>query len=105
MIRKIRKISVQLIKIDANVFSYINRECFFRTLIERIKRILQVRGTCFPKNYIYMYARQQHIIRRTEPQQPQAVTLANPFRIPLHRKRKVKKKIRGQRLRVHSFNP
>ena len=29
MIRKIRKISVQLIKIDANVFSNINRECFF----------------------------------------------------------------------------
>ena len=52
-----------------------------------------------------MYARQQHIIRQSESQQPQAVTLANPFRIPLHRKRKVKKKIRGQRLRVHSFYP
>ena len=38
-----------------------------------------------------MYARQQHIIRQSESQQPQAVTLANPFRIPLHRKRKVKK--------------
>ena len=52
-----------------------------------------------------MYARKQHIIRQSESQQPQAVTLANPFRIPLHRKRKVKKKIRGQRLRVHPFNP
>ena len=78
---------------------------FFRTLIERIKRILQMRGTCFPKNYIYMYARQQHIIRRTEPLQPQAVTLANPFRIPMNRKNKGQKKIRGQRLRVHPFNP
>ena len=52
-----------------------------------------------------MYARQQHITRKSESQQPQAITLANPFRIPLHRKRKVKKKIRGQRLRVHPFNP
>ena len=26
---RLREISVQLIKIDANVFSYINRECFF----------------------------------------------------------------------------
>ena len=40
----------------------------------------------------YMYARKQHIIRQSESQQPQAVTLANPFRIPLHRKRKVKKR-------------
>ena len=64
---------------------------FFRTLIERIKRILQMRGTCFPKDYIYMYARQQHIIRRTEPQQPQAVTLENPFRILLHKKNKGQK--------------
>ena len=39
-----------------------------------------------------MYARQQHIIRQSESQQPQAVTLANPFRIPMHRKRKVKKR-------------
>ena len=53
-----------------------------------------------------MYARQQHIIRQSEPQQPQAVTLENPFRILLHKKTKVKKKrIRGQRLRVHHFNP
>ena len=41
-----------------------------------------------------MYARQQHIIRQTEPQQPQAVTLANPFRIPMNRKSKGQKKIR-----------
>ena len=33
-------------------------------------------------------------------QQRQAVMLANPFIIPMHRKGKVKK-IRGQRLRVH----
>ena len=45
MIRLIRKISVRLY-IDANVF--------FRTLIERIKRILLMRGTCFPKDYIYV---------------------------------------------------
>ena len=52
-----------------------------------------------------MYARQQHIIRQSESQQPQAVTLANPFRIPMNRKNKGQKKIRGQRLRVHPFNP
>ena len=35
-------------------------------------------------------------------QQPQAATLANPFKIPLQRKNKGQKKwIRGQRLRVH----
>ena len=50
---RLREISVQLY-IDANVISNINRECFFRTLIERIKRILQMRGTCFPKDYIYV---------------------------------------------------
>ena len=98
MIRGIRVISGQLNIIHTRIY-------FFRTRIKRIKRILQVRFTCFPKNYIYMYARQQHITRQSESQQPQAVTLANPFRIPLHRKRKVKKKIRGQRLRVHPFNP
>ena len=40
----------------------------------------------------YMYVRQQHITRQSEPQQPQAVTLANPFRIPLHKKNKGQKK-------------
>ena len=46
----------------------------------------------------------EHIKGQSEPKQPQAVTLANPFRIPLHQKKR-SKKIRGQRLRVHSFNP
>ena len=30
---------------------------------------------------------QEHITRQSESQQPQAVTLANPFIIPLHRKK------------------
>ena len=38
---RLREISVQL--------KYI-RECFFRTLIARIKRILQVCDTCFIKD-------------------------------------------------------
>ena len=38
---------------------------------------------------------QEHIKGQSEPKQPQAITLANPFRIPLHRKKKEKvKKIR-----------
>ena len=41
---RLREISVQL-----NI-----RECFFRTLIEQIKRILQVRGTCFIKGKILL---------------------------------------------------
>ena len=93
MIRGIRVISGQLNIIHTRIY-------FFRTLIERIKQILQVRFTCFPKDHIYMYARQQHITRKSESQQPQAVTLANPFRIPLHRKNKSQKNP-CQRLRVH----
>ena len=86
MIRGIRVISGQLNIIHTRIY-------FFRTLIERIKQILQVRFTCFPKDHIYMYARQQHITRKSESQQPQAVTLANPFRIPMNRKKtKVKKR-------------
>ena len=34
---------------------------------------------------------QEHIKGQSEPKQPQAVTLANPFIIPLHQKTKVKK--------------
>ena len=44
---------------------------------------------------------QEHITRQSEPKQPQAVTLANPFRIPMHRKKKVKKNP-CQRLRKRS---
>ena len=36
----------------------------------------------------------EHIKGQSEPKQPQAVTLANPFRIPLHQKNKRSKKIR-----------
>ena len=41
-----------------------------------------------------MYAILQHITRQSEPKQPQAVTLANPFKIPMHRKKQRSKKIR-----------
>ena len=34
---------------------------------------------------------QEHIKGQSEPKQPQAATLANPFRILMHRKGKVKK--------------
>ena len=37
---------------------------------------------------------QEHIKGQSEPKQPQAATLANPFRIPMHRKNK------GQKIRV-----
>ena len=47
---------------------------------------------------------QEHIKGQSEPKQPQAVTLANPFGIPLHQKNKGQK-IRGQRLRVHRCDP
>ena len=98
MIRGIRVISGQLNIIHTRIY-------FFRTLIERIKvNLAKCVALAFLRT-IYMYARQQHIIRQSESQQPQAVTLANPFRIPMHRKNKGQKKIRGQRLRVHPFNP
>ena len=35
---------------------------------------------------------QEHIKRQSEPKQPQAATLANPFRIPMHRKKQRSKK-------------
>ena len=35
---------------------------------------------------------QEHIKGQSEPKQPQAVTLANPFIIPLHQKNKGQKK-------------
>ena len=34
----------------------------------------------------------EHIKGQSEPKQPQAVTLANPFRIPLHQKKRSKKR-------------
>ena len=37
---------------------------------------------------------QEHITRQSESQQPQAVTLANPFKIPMHREKQRSKKIR-----------
>ena len=37
---------------------------------------------------------QEHIKGQSEPKQPQAATLANPFIIPMHRKNKGQKKIR-----------
>ena len=37
---------------------------------------------------------QEHITRQSEPKQPQAVTLANPFIIPMHREKQRSKKIR-----------
>ena len=37
---------------------------------------------------------QEHIKGQSEPKQPQAATLANPFIIPMHRKNKRSKKIR-----------
>ena len=35
---------------------------------------------------------QEHIKGQSEPKQPQAATLANPFIIPMHRKNKGQKK-------------
>ena len=37
---------------------------------------------------------QEHITRQSEPKQPQAFTLANPFIIPMHQKKTKVKKIR-----------
>ena len=83
MIRLIREISGQL-----NI-----RECFFsntnrtnNTNLASGRHLLSF-GQC-------MYAILQHITRQSEPKQPQAVMLANPFRIPLHQKNKRSKKIR-----------
>ena len=45
----------------------------------------------------------EHIKGQSEPKQPQAVTLANPFRIPLHQKKGQKNPC--QRLRGHRCNP
>ena len=39
-----------------------------------------------------MYAILQHITRQSEPKQPQAFTLANPFIIPMHREKQRSKK-------------
>ena len=36
----------------------------------------------------------EHIKGQFEPKQPQAVTLANPFRIPLHQKKRSKKSVK-----------
>ena len=47
---------------------------------------------------------QEHIKGQSEPKQPQAATLANPFIIPMHRKNKGQKNP-CQRLRVHRCDP
>ena len=36
---------------------------------------------------------QEHIKGQSEPKQPQAVTLANPFRIPMHKNNGQKKSV------------
>ena len=77
------------------VFNLIYTRMFFRTLIERIKRILQVCGTCFIKGK--MLDNLYHSSRKRSRLQIRLKSLCI--------EKNKGQKIRGQRLRVHRWNP
>ena len=76
------------------------------TLIYRIKRIYtmsNLKDSCYSCDYFPLVSGSStNLVVKN---QPQAVTLANPSEIPMHRKKTKVKKNPCQRLRVHLCNP